>query len=249
MRQKVGKERSQGGSTPLGYPPLLPELGRANSSLRVPGRHPRRSAPGRRGRAMQSIANGSAKFSVRSSAQIFPLRTDTTLRTGLQLENRDRRSRAPPPPPAARGAARTRWVFCWFFFADFSHPADPVGVPVAPLFLEATQRKAERTAVAALRMEPAVAEVQVAGIGTRNGRRPTEPVDADAIQRTVVSVAVARGRCRVTPAMNHQQRNSASGAVPLGARFTRSLPAEDGDSASRDKFGKCSPTAYQGRNT
>jgi hypothetical protein len=37
--------------------------------------------------------------------------------------------------------------------------------------------------------------------------------------------------------MNHQQRNSASGAVPLGARFTRSLPAEDGDSASRDKFG------------
>ncbi len=68
---------------------------------------------------MQSIANGSAKFSVRSSAQIFPLRTDTTLRTGLQLENRDRRSRAPPPPPAARGAARTRWVFCWFFSLIF----------------------------------------------------------------------------------------------------------------------------------
>ena len=49
---------------------------------------------------MQSIANGSAKFSVRSSAGISPLRTDATRRTGLLLENRDRRSRAPPPPPA-----------------------------------------------------------------------------------------------------------------------------------------------------
>ncbi len=117
------------------------------------------------------------------------------------------------------------------------------------LFLEATQRKTARTTVAVIRTDPVATEVQEAGIGIGLGRRPTEPVDADAIQRTVVSVAVARGRCRVTPAMNHQQRNSASGAVPLGARFTRSLPAEDGDSASRDKFGKCSPTAYQGRNT
>ena len=28
------------------------------------------------------------------------MRTDATRRTGLLLENRDRRSRAPPPPPA-----------------------------------------------------------------------------------------------------------------------------------------------------
>ncbi len=38
MRQKVGKERSQGGYHPLGHPPLLPELGRNNSSKTPCGR-------------------------------------------------------------------------------------------------------------------------------------------------------------------------------------------------------------------
>ena len=45
------------------------------------------------------------------SAQIFPWRTDATRRTGLLLENRDRRSRAPPPPPAESRcrSARENW--------------------------------------------------------------------------------------------------------------------------------------------
>ena len=38
MRQKVGKERIQGGYHPLGHPPLLPELGRNNSSKTPGGR-------------------------------------------------------------------------------------------------------------------------------------------------------------------------------------------------------------------
>ncbi len=38
MRQKVGKERIQGGYHPLGHPPLLPELGRNNSSKTPCGR-------------------------------------------------------------------------------------------------------------------------------------------------------------------------------------------------------------------
>ncbi len=38
MRQKVGKERSQGDCHPLGHPPLLPELGRNNSSKTPGGR-------------------------------------------------------------------------------------------------------------------------------------------------------------------------------------------------------------------
>ena len=66
------------------------------------------------------------------------------------------------------------------------------------LFLEATQLKTEPTAIAALRTEPGGAEVQVVGIGTRNGRRPTEPGVADVTQSTETpiakSVAIARGR-------------------------------------------------------
>ncbi len=38
MRQKVGKERSQGNCHPLGHPPLLPELSRNNSSKTPGGR-------------------------------------------------------------------------------------------------------------------------------------------------------------------------------------------------------------------
>ena len=67
-------------------------------------------------------------------------------------------------------------------------------VPLGTLFLEATQLKTVRTVTVALRADPSVAEAQVVGIAARSGRRPTEPVDADAIQRTVGRVAVARGR-------------------------------------------------------
>ncbi len=67
------------------------------------------------------------------------------------------------------------------------------------LFLEATQLKTVRTAVAALRIEPAVVEVQGVGSATprRNRRRPDIPGVADAIPRTVSfvisGVAEARG--------------------------------------------------------
>ena len=71
------------------------------------------------------------------------------------------------------------------------------------LFLEATQRKTERTAVAILRFEPGGAEVQEADIGAGHRRRPTVPAVADVIQlaRTVFcgsipAVAEARGRAR-----------------------------------------------------
>ena len=67
-----------------------------------------------------------------------------------------------------------------------------------PLFLEATQRKTERTAIAALRVDPIVVEVQEVGIGARNRRRPDVPAVADATQSTetaeISAVAVARGR-------------------------------------------------------
>ncbi len=68
------------------------------------------------------------------------------------------------------------------------------------LFLEATQRKTARTTVAVIRTDPVATEVQEAGIGIGLGRRPAEPVGADAPQLTVSvivpGVAEARGRCR-----------------------------------------------------
>ncbi len=67
---------------------------------------------------------------------------------------------------------------------------------VLSLFLEATQLKTVPTANVVLRADPSVAEVQVVGTATprRNRRRPDVPGAAGVIQRTVVSVAVARGR-------------------------------------------------------
>ena len=67
-------------------------------------------------------------------------------------------------------------------------------VPSGTRFLEATQLKTERTVAAVLRIEPAVAEAQVVGIGTRNRRRPAVPSTADGIQCTVLIRAEARGR-------------------------------------------------------
>ncbi len=93
------------GLRPLGHPPTF--FGLPSQKVRPVAHPPLRLCKTRlecpaapTGPAMRSIANGSAKFSVRSSAKISPWRTDATRRTGLLLENRDRRSRAPPPPPA-----------------------------------------------------------------------------------------------------------------------------------------------------
>ena len=103
MRQKVGKERSQGVFAPLAIP-RLPELGQAllradasglckeKPSLRVP------SGTDRAGDAEHR--NGLRKNLRPKLGRDLPMTADTTRRTGLLLENRDLRSRAPPPPPA-----------------------------------------------------------------------------------------------------------------------------------------------------
>ncbi len=52
---------------------------------------------------------------------------------------------------------------------------------MVPLFLEATQRKAVRTVVAAMRNNSQVIEIQAVGIGVRNRRSPTVSGGADAI--------------------------------------------------------------------
>ena len=102
------------------------------------------------------------------------------------------------------------------------------------LFLEATQLKAGRTVAAALRTEPAVVEAQVVGIGTRNGRRPAEPVGADVIQ-------LSRSSCRISiPAVAE-----ARGRVLLGTRrlFFLSqgffLPIPGGNATENRTHGSC----------
>ena len=55
MRQKVSKERIQGGYHPLGHPPLLPELGRNNSSKTPGGRV---ALPPGRGRGRSALQPG-----------------------------------------------------------------------------------------------------------------------------------------------------------------------------------------------
>ncbi len=80
--------------------------------------------------------------------------------------------------------------------------------------LEATQLKAVRTVVEILRDDPGVVEVQVVGIAARSGRRPTEPVDADVIQRTVVRVATAP----LVPAPGENVRAAIRFALPTGVR-------------------------------
>ena len=101
MRQKVGKERSQEGCAPLANPHCF-----LACPLRKFGPSP---TPLRLCKTPVGVPSGTAEAGDSTSrdtappfsAQIFPLRTDATpLRTGLLLENRDRRSRAPPPPPA-----------------------------------------------------------------------------------------------------------------------------------------------------
>ena len=72
-----------------------------------------------------------------------------------------------------------------------------------PLFLEATQRKTERTAIVELRDEPDGEKLQVVGTATprKNRRRPTDPGVADIVQLTrtafgffaQAAVAEARG--------------------------------------------------------
>ncbi len=99
MRQKVGKERSQGVFAPLAIPHRF-----LACPLRKFGPSP---TPLRLCKTPVGVPSGTAEDGDSTSrdtappfsAQIFPLRTDATRRTGLLLENRDRRSRAPPPPP------------------------------------------------------------------------------------------------------------------------------------------------------
>ena len=102
--------------------------------------------------------------------------------------------------------------------------------------LEATQRKTVRTVVAVLRSEPAVAEAQVVGIGTRNGRRPTVPVGADVTHcpKTFIipRIAVARGRVPLgTRKLEFYHRSFVAGYVGRfaglpGEKFNRETPAK-----------------------
>ena len=95
------------GLRPLGHPP--PRLGSESPTEKIrPCAHPLEALqnPGwsaqrhRRGRRCKASRRAQPNFSAQDSAGISPLRTDATRQTGLLLENRDRRSRAPPPPPA-----------------------------------------------------------------------------------------------------------------------------------------------------
>jgi hypothetical protein len=74
----------------------------------------------------------------------------------------------------------------------------PVRFFLAPGPYSWRQRNAPTGRFAGLSGEKAVVEVQVVCIGTRNGRRPTEPGVADVTQSTETpiakSVAIARGR-------------------------------------------------------
>jgi hypothetical protein len=93
MRQKVGKERSQGDCHPLGHPPLLPELGRNNSSKTPRGRVA--LPPGR------GVPRGTRKLELTWHSPLAPTEK-------LQLEsNRAHRARESPPPRAARATFTT----------------------------------------------------------------------------------------------------------------------------------------------
>ena len=97
-----------------------------------------------------------------------------------------RRNRRRPDAPGVADAPQR----------SFAAAANARGRAVLSLFLEAAQLKTVRTAIAALRADPSVAEAQGAGIATprRNRRRPDVPGVADVIQRTVLISAEARGR-------------------------------------------------------
>ncbi len=108
MRQKVGKERNQGDYRPLGYPPPffgLPSqkvrpVAHPLEALQNPGWGAQRHRRGRRCKTSQRARN--KLFSPRLSRDLTMTVAATPLRTGLLLENRDRRSRESPPPHAAR---------------------------------------------------------------------------------------------------------------------------------------------------
>ncbi len=91
MRQKVGKERSQEGCAPLANP------------QRFLACHLRKFGPSPTPPSGSAEAGDSAsRYFLRPklSRDLPTTAAATPLRTGLQLENRDLRSRAPPPPPA-----------------------------------------------------------------------------------------------------------------------------------------------------
>ena len=95
MRQKVGKERSQGVFAPLAIPPDWA----ANHQPRKFGLAPTPRAALPLG---AKAGDSASRYFLRPklSRDLPTTAAATPLRTGLQLENRDLRSRAPPPPPA-----------------------------------------------------------------------------------------------------------------------------------------------------
>ena len=100
MRQKVDKERSQEGCAPLANPrhflacPLR-KFGPSPIPLRLC--NPPVGVPS----GTAEDGDSASRYFLRPKlSRDLPTTADATpLRTGLLLENRDRRSRAPPPPP------------------------------------------------------------------------------------------------------------------------------------------------------
>ncbi len=90
---------------------------------------------------------------------------------------------------------------------------NPVGMPSGTsLFLEATQLKTVRTAIAVMRVDANGIELQAVGIGLPKGRRPAEPGVTDGPQSPktfiIPRIAVARGRDagRTYPLASRRQR-------------------------------------------
>ncbi len=101
MRQKVGKERSQEGCAPLANPHRflacpLRKFGPSPTPLRLC--KPPVGVPS----GTAEDGDSASRYFLRPKlSRDLPTTADATpLWTGLLLENRDRRSRAPPPPPA-----------------------------------------------------------------------------------------------------------------------------------------------------
>ena len=91
--------------------------------------------------------------------------------------------------------------------------------------LEATQLKTVRTVVAILRFEPGGVEVQEADIGAGHRRRPTVPAVADAPQRAVECMAVARGRAALSISGGNATEDRMHGNCCSAERASRSRSA------------------------
>ena len=120
---------------------------------------------------------------------------------------------------------------------------NPVGMPSGPsLFLEATQLKTVRTAIAVMRVDANGIELQAVGIGLPKGRRPAEPGVTDGPQSPktfiIPRIAVARGRdARHTKTPASRRQRDFAKKSPIFECRAAPRPARGGGS-SRDPVGR-----------